>query len=757
VATRRKTTSNLPPDTSPIQSGEPSTARNEESERYIIGAILFDPARGLQLLDEAGGINPDCFWLPMCGAALAAMYALREAGSAHAIDPILVADRMAKDGYPEPEARVRFYLFQFCNALPTVESLPYHAAIVRDLAVKRGVAWAIKAAYNRARQPDVSAADTAAEIARAIGHIPDTTYDAADTAPVPDGYHVGSDGSLWRDLIPAATETGKDRPPQRIAPCMIRVIGRGVDVTTGDHQVTIAWRLDGRKYTHTTARATVATSRNITALADCGLPVTSNTASALVDYLAAAEEQSALAVVRMARVCGWHGRAFLRGTHRHGTDCPEWMRGDGVDGVIDAIGERGDFSTWSQTAQNVVTNHPVLRLILACSAAPAILGMLGDEAKSWVVDLCGDAGSGKTVALRFAASLWGAPTKYQQDWSATRVGIERLCAALSGVPVLLDDTKKASTAAFAAAVVFDVVSGKGKLRGTIKGSARPVAFQSVLLSTGEGPMNGGDAASGGGRRRTLQLDALPWGSRSRELGAYVRGIESTVCRHYGHGGRMLIDRLVSLTDADRDAMRQRWEVLADRYGETMATIVTDATAPVDAVAQYLATIQIAGEELAAALGWPAMEWVSRSVLERIAAGVGQVDRARAALDHAIAWLQANPSRVMGREEKRGDTNEPMVPSAGYIGYARATNDIAFLRPALETELRRVGYDVGASVSAWADRGWLDHDPKRHTTRVTYRYTTHHVYSIRPEILAQILGSEPDGKIDTDDAQSSCIA
>jgi hypothetical protein len=145
------------------------------------------------------------------------------------------------------------------------------------------------------------------------------------------------------------------------------------------------------------------------------------------------------------------------------------------------------------------------------------------------------------------------------------------------------------------------------------------------------------------------------------------------------------------------------------------------------------------------------------VLERIAAGVGQVDRARAALEHAIAWLQANPSRVMGREEKRGDTQEPMVPSAGYIGYARTVGDIAFLRPALETELRRVGYDVGAAINAWSDRGWLNCEPKRHTRRITYRYTTHHVIDIHPVILSQILGSEPTEKIDIDTADDSCNA
>jgi hypothetical protein len=128
-----------------------------------------------------------------------------------------------------------------------------------------------------------------------------------------------------------------DRPPQRIAPCVPSIVRRGQDVASGEHQLTLSWRLDGRTHTHTCSRGIVATSRTITSLADHGLPVTSNTAGALVDYFAAAEEACRLPVVRMARSCGWHGASFLRGAHRHGPNCPEWMRGDPVDDLIDSV------------------------------------------------------------------------------------------------------------------------------------------------------------------------------------------------------------------------------------------------------------------------------------------------------------------------------------------------------------------------------------------------------------------------------------
>jgi hypothetical protein len=701
-----------------------------EAERALIGAALLDPAVAAAL-----DVEPDACIADEHRTILRAIYHVRETRGASAVDGMIVNARVASESVAGRGVPVALSYLAACQSVcPDSDNWRHYAEIVREAARARGVRYVTRqAALLAESDPEAAARYVAAALA---------SGDAAEPVDVelPPGYHAGGDGSLWRDAVEPASPTAKGRPPARICPCIVEIIGRGQDVATGEHQLTLRWRLDGRTHKHTVARGQVATSRTITALADHGLPVTSSTASELVDYLAAAEEASPVRVVRTARATGWHGRAFLRGTHKHGADCPEWARGDGVDDIIDAVGERGDFGTWAAAVLPAVETHPVMRFLLAAAAAPPLLLPLGSP--MWAVDLCGDAGGGKTSAARIAMSLWGDPAKYQQEWGATRVGIERVCAALCDLPVLLDDTRKAPTPAFPSQVVFDVVSGRGKLRGSIKGAQRTAKFRTVLVSTGEGPMTSGDAGSGGSRRRSLVVDQSPWGGRSRDLGADVRRITSTCDRHYGHAGRMLVDRLVSLTDDDRAAMVAHWHAMVDHYGTRIAALLTDQTAPIDAVSQYLATIHIAGEQLAEALGWPAMEWIDATLIARFASQLGQVDRARAAMRHALTWLGANPARVMHRESKSqaGDVHQP---SAGYIGLAEE-HRVAFVPTALDTELRRAGYDADAVVSAWHDRGWLLTEAGRKTRRVTYEGSTLPMYVVRSDIADAVLsGTDTD--------------
>jgi putative DNA primase/helicase len=200
------------------------------------------------------------------------------------------------------------------------------------------------------------------------------------------------------------------------------------------------------------------------------------------------------------------------------------------------------------------------------------------------------AGGGKTSALRIALSIWGNPSTYQQEWSGTRVGVERVCYALGNLPVALDDTKKAASKTFASQTVYDIVSGAGKLRGATKGTQKTARFRSVLLSTGEGPLSGSAKDAGGSRRRTLTIDSDPWGSRSADLGAWVRDLTHSCHMHYGHAGRALIDRLVALSADDRaDLQARTGATLVSEYMLQLSQLIADKTAPLDACAQYLAT------------------------------------------------------------------------------------------------------------------------------------------------------------------------
>ena len=78
--------------------------------------------------------------------------------------------------------------------------------------------------------------------------------------------------------------------------------------------------------------------------------------------------------------------------------------------------------------------------------APPMLEILG--ASNFVLDFAGATSSGKTTTLRVAASCWGKPDERSDEsamhtWDVTRVFLERASTIISGMPLILDDTKRA--------------------------------------------------------------------------------------------------------------------------------------------------------------------------------------------------------------------------------------------------------------------------------------------------------------------------
>ena len=704
----------------PVQHDDPMTAHAPEAERLLIGCLLSWPdecaAKILQLPRDAWYSETH---RTICDAARHVV----DVEQASAVSAMTVILRMRAAGTHHGISLAD--LARMESEAPNAYGVDVAIAAVKDTHMRRDTSKRLRAAYDAMLRGEAPAS---VEVGDGVEPSP--------SDEIPPGWFAGDDGALWREGRPAANDNLPDRPPQRIAPCVPSIVRRGQDVASGEHQLTLSWRLDGRTHTHTCSRGIVATSRTITSLADHGLPVTSNTAGALVDYFAAAEETCRLPVVRMARSCGWHGASFLRGAHRHGPNCPEWMRGDPVDDLIDSVAESGTLTQWSADVLPAIERFPVLRLLFAVTACTPLLQLLGPTTASFAVDLCSQAGGGKTSALRIALSIWGNPSTYQQEWSGTRVGVERVCYALGNLPVALDDTKKAASKTFASQTVYDIVSGAGKLRGSIKGTQKTARFRSVLLSTGEGPLSGSAKDAGGSRRRTLTIDSDPWGSRSADLGAWVRDLTHSCHLHYGHAGRALTDRLVVMSADDRADLQARWRQLVTRYMLQLSQLIADKTAPLDACAQYLATAQVSGEELAAALGWPDLQWVDRSLIAGLARHLGEVDRGRAALEHALSWLSANPARTMGKEDTR--EGKSVTPSQGWIGY-RQSGMVGFLPHALEAELERAGYDAAAARGAWYDRGWLVCSGDRRQARISYAGNRYMIVALQKAIVEELDG------------------
>lgn len=100
---------------------------NLEAEQSVLGAILLDSSC---MEDAITYINADSFYLPQHRHIFSAMMSMFT-GSNGAIDPVLIADSLAKDGVYDL-AGGRDYLLQLSQSVPSTANVEKYAKIVRE-------------------------------------------------------------------------------------------------------------------------------------------------------------------------------------------------------------------------------------------------------------------------------------------------------------------------------------------------------------------------------------------------------------------------------------------------------------------------------------------------------------------------------------------------------------------------------------------------------------------------------------------------
>ena len=106
------------------------------------------------------------------------------------------------------------------------------------------------------------------------------------------------------------------------------------------------------------------------------------------------------------------------------------------DSIID---QSGTLDAWCNAMTEIRKGSTEARIVLAASFAAPVLSVVGSL--PFFVHLWGGTGTGKTVALMAAASVWGNPAtgRYVQTFNSTQVGQERTAAFLNHLPYCIDE------------------------------------------------------------------------------------------------------------------------------------------------------------------------------------------------------------------------------------------------------------------------------------------------------------------------------
>lgn len=130
----------------------------------------------------------------------------------------------------------------------------------------------------------------------------------------------------------------------------------------------------------------------------------------------------------------------------------------------------GCLEDWVEMVKEEVIGHTPLEFILACGFSSAIVGYLYQKdypVDTLMINLTGDATTGKTTAGMLAVSIFGAPTKKQKglftSWNGTSNAILQSLVGNYGVPYLIDELSMSNEGDFSS-FLYAIADGRNKKR-----------------------------------------------------------------------------------------------------------------------------------------------------------------------------------------------------------------------------------------------------------------------------------------------------
>lgn len=313
-------------------------------------------------------------------------------------------------------------------------------------------------------------------------------------------------------------------------------------------------------------RGTLSNSTTIIQLANHGVSVTSETAKELVKYIAYIDDlnRDLIPIERTSAHLGWiNGHGFVPYV-----DGVKYDAQGQFAQMYKTIEEHGDYSAWLDAVRNVRQNGTVqARIAIAASFASVLLSRF--DALPFFVHLwSSQSGTGKTVTMEVAASVWANPQvgAYCRPLKSTNVGLEQLAVFTCNLPLCLDELQSIQDKRNFDDIIYSLCEGSGKTRGSKNGGLRySPTWKNAIITTGEMPIVG-SASKAGAMNRVIELECD---------GAIIpdaKKVHRTISANYGHAGREFIDALADKETEDQIEAEQQ------ELFETLSVVGTDKQA-----------------------------------------------------------------------------------------------------------------------------------------------------------------------------------
>lgn len=430
------------------------------------------------------------------------------------------------------------------------------------------------------------------------------------------------------------TKHVKNGDVESICACPVPVIltERLRNIETGQERMTLGYYRDGGWHYITTDRATIFSHTAIIQLADKGLPVNSVTAKDLVRYLADLERENLnqFPIKRAIQHLGWcSGKTFFPGAENELVlDLDDTSLS-----VANHYHSQGTLEEWIEIVKPS-REFPVARFIMAAGFASPLLELIGERV--FVIHTWGPSRGGKTAAMKAALSVWGNPEGIMSSFNATKVGLERIAALYSDLPLGIDerqvvgnDQRKIEE------IIYTLSMGKSKTRGTKSGGLQAFStWRSIIMMNGEHPVTSTSSPTGV-RTRALELYGTVIPDEE-----YAANLHRRLNKVFGVAGPAFIQRVIEEQSSELFNFQEDYETiykdLKQAYPDNAASHLSYVTSIL--IGDFYSSVWIFGIDEDEAYS-QSVE-LGTTILEQLES-TAEMDEATRAMNYFMSWFGVN--------------------------------------------------------------------------------------------------------------------
>lgn len=448
-----------------------------------------------------------------------------------------------------------------------------------------------------------------------------------------EGQQFELDSGVWNcDEYGVSTSLGQFGEVQAcIHPIM--PVQRLINIDTNNEKLEISYKKGGI-WRRIIADKEVLASNKIISLANTGIAVNSENAKYLIRYLHDIENINYERIPEMKSIgrCGWiEGHGFSPYVEELVFDGEESFKK-----LFNSIKRKGTLENWKEVA-NEARQTLQARIVLASSFASVLvqpLGCLPFFTHIW----SSVSGTGKTLALMLAASVWANPSKgeYWSTFNSTGVGQEMQAGFLNSLPLILDELQLVKEKKNFDKTIYQLSEGIGRTRGAKTGGLqRTETWGNTIITSGEMPMT--TFSSGAGAiNRIVELNC--------DEKLFKDGVKTAadLRANYGIAGKKFVEWLEQ--EGNLDIAKKTFDLYINEFQKTDITDKQIMAASLILTADTLVSQIIFNDD-----NLLTVEQVSEFLKTKT-----DMDINKRAYEYMIQVCSMNPNRFIEGEDNKGE-------------------------------------------------------------------------------------------------------